>query len=82
MQQTIDWLKAYFSARAPLPEQAETVNFFQAGMIDSFGVIELIDALEQEFGVQLTEAQFQDRRFPTIAGLAEIVRELQRSQAA
>jgi len=78
MQKIIDWLKDYFAARCSLPEKVETINFFEAGMIDSFGVIELIEVLEKEFGIQLTETQFQDRRFPTIAGLAEIVSEMQR----
>lgn len=36
-------------------------------------MIELVEALEAEFGVRFREDQFQERKFATIRGLAEIV---------
>ena len=50
-------------------------NYFDAGAIDSFGVIELIEAVEDRFKIAFRQHDFQDRRFATVAGLAEIVHE-------
>ena len=76
MQPYIDWLKEYFARKSDLPENIEQLNYFNAGIIDSFGVIELIESIEQEFKIRFSEDHFQDRRFPTISGLAEIIQEL------
>lgn len=65
------WLQDWFAGRGHrlTPDQ----NYFDAGAVDSFGVIELIEALETKFKFSFGERDFQDRRFATIAGLAEIV---------
>lgn len=76
MQQFIEWLKDYFSKDSELPEDAGSINYFEAGLIDSFGIILLVEAIEQEFGIQFTDTHFQDRRFSTINGLAEIINEI------
>lgn len=74
--QTQDWLVGYFSSRhSSLPENVREVNFLEAGLIDSFDIILLIEELEAEFDVKFSERDFQDRRFVTISGLAEIVAE-------
>ena len=46
--------------------------------IDSFGVIDLIEKLERQFDMRFANTQLQDRRFPTITGLAEILDEISR----
>lgn len=69
------WLiKRFQGEGAPEPELSE--NYFEAGLIDSFGIILLIEDVEQEFGIQFTDTHFQDRRFSTINGLAEIINEI------
>lgn len=72
----IDWLKIYFSKNNPLPDGIETMNYFEAGLIDSFGVIELIESIEEHYGIEFQQAHFIDRRFSTISGLADIICEL------
>ncbi|HSH01834.1 MAG TPA: acyl carrier protein [Anaerolineae bacterium] len=73
----VPWLKNYFEEYTgePLPVNIETDNYFDAGLIDSFAVIELIEAIEQEFDIEFDEDDFQDRRFVTMAGLSEIIQE-------
>lgn len=75
-----DWLAAWFRRKAPdrtlADEELLRCNFFDAGLIDSFGVIELITEVEAEFGIRFDQNHFQDRRFPTIAGLAELIDQL------
>ena len=67
------WLQDWFAGRGARP--ATDANYFEAGAIDSFGVIEMIEAIEDHFKVKFRQHDFQDRRFATIAGLAEIVHE-------
>jgi len=80
MQSTVDWLKNWFSQKSKLPENIETKNYFEVGLIDSFAVIELIESVESEFHITFQESNFQDRRFSTIQGLAEIIEELKLTQ--
>jgi len=69
------WLQDWFNQRAPelCPQPGE--NYFDKGVIDSFGAIELIEEVETEFSIRFTEQDFQDRRFATIDGLTEIIHE-------
>ncbi len=78
MDDKITWLKDYFARSQPLPDAVEDANFYDRGMIDSFGVIDLVETIEQEFGVRFEQSHFTDRRFSTIRGLAEIIDELER----
>lgn len=50
-------------------------NYFEIGLIDSLGILTLIDQIESEFEIQLSHEHFEQRRFSTIAGLAEIIEE-------
>lgn len=70
---TETWLQQWFAARGAT--LAREQNYFEAEAIDSFGVIELIEAVETQFAMFFHQRDFQDRRFATIAGLAEIVDE-------
>ena len=72
----VDWLIAYFSKNGTIPEDIEKIDFFETGLIDSFGVIELIGEIESYFNIRFNEDNFQDRRFSTIKGLAEIIKEI------
>jgi acyl carrier protein len=65
------WLQEWFAGRGATV--ARDQNYFDANAIDSFGVIEMIEAIEDHFKVKFRQHDFQDRRFATIAGLAEIV---------
>jgi len=52
------------------------LNYFEAGLIDSLEIIELIVEIEGEYGIRFSQENFQDRRFSTIGGLEEIILEL------
>jgi acyl carrier protein len=72
------WLIDWFHKRAPKVMLMQTDNYFEAGAIDSLGVIELIEDIEQTFKVRFTQEDFQDRRFPQISGLVEMLTEKSR----
>ena len=74
-----DWLLDWFQQKKTLPGPAEErldLDYFEAGLIDSFGVTELIVDVEETFGIEFRDVDFQDRRFSRIGGLAEIIAEL------
>jgi acyl carrier protein len=69
------WLAQWFAERAPGVALAPEQNFFDQQAIDSFGIIELIEEVETQFGIRFADRDFQDRRFPTVAGLAQLIEE-------
>lgn len=48
-------------------------NYFLAGYIDSFQFINMISQIEEEFGVEFDNEQFEDKNFSTVNGLAKII---------
>ena len=74
------WLLDWFEQRGSVPggtlEDQLQVNYFEAGLVDSLGVIELITEVEDHFGIHFNERHFQDRRFSTIGGLSDVIAEL------
>lgn len=69
------WLLAWFAGRGMPADGCVDSNYFELGLIDSFGVVELIEAAEGAFSFRFRESDFQDRRFPTITGLTAIIHE-------
>ena len=80
--ETVEWLKKWFTARnGTRPVDIEN-NYFEAGLIDSMAVVELILEIEKKFGMRFKERHFQDRRFATIKGLADIIGEIKSAEAS
>ena len=53
------------SALAPLPED-EGASLFDLGVIDSFGLMDVVARLEGAFGVKVPESQLLPKTFETI----------------
>lgn len=83
MNDKATWLLNWFKQNGSIPlnsnEEQLQVNYFEAGLIDSLGVINLIVGIEEHFNIRFNERHFQDRRFATISGLSEIIHELSSS---
>lgn len=69
------WLINWFARHAPHITLSPKDNFFSAGTIDSLGVIELIEEMEQTFSVRFSQDDFQDQRFSSVDGLVEMLKE-------
>jgi acyl carrier protein len=67
------WIVAWLQNRNPGVGIDVAQNFYDAGYLDSFGVIELIDDTEAHFGIRLAQADFSSRTFATVDGLASII---------
>jgi acyl carrier protein len=44
----------------------DSASLFDSGAIDSFGLLDLIQTLEQEFGVKVPDSDLNPRRFDNI----------------
>jgi D-alanine--poly(phosphoribitol) ligase subunit 2 len=53
-------------------EATPETDLFEAGFIDSFGFVELVIFLEQEFGVKLDEKDFNAPTIGTLAGIQAV----------
>lgn len=73
------WLVNWFSRNSTLGEEEINANrdrnYLESGWIDSFKFINLISDLEEYFRIKFSNDQFQDRKFGTVEGLIEVVRE-------
>jgi acyl carrier protein len=54
---------------------SDSDSLLKPGLIDSFGVLELMTFLEQHFGVTLSDDEMLSERFESINSLAELVSE-------
>jgi acyl carrier protein len=89
--QVQDWLMDWFIARGKLtkkigetaPDTLRNTDYFEAGWLTSMEVVEFVTEIELHFGMQFSESDLQDRRFVTMAGLAELIlaRSTQASQS-
>lgn len=67
------WLRAWLAQRAPGLALQPDDNYFEKAGVDSFDAITLIEEAEQQFAIRFRQTDFQDRRFGTLRGFAEIV---------
>ena len=54
-------------------EFTRTAQLFDAGYVDSLGVVSLMEFIEISFGIELAEEDLFDERFATIDGMSEII---------
>jgi len=78
--QTLDereWLIEWFSLHTTVPKQEVAnntdLNYLQEGWIDSMQFIGMISSIEDEFDIEFSNDEFQDRTFATIDGLAQLI---------
>ena len=65
-------------AQAPIPEDPDS-SLFEAGVIDSFGVMDLVERLEAEFGIKIPDQDMVPRRFES---LSKIVTQVEQHRGA
>jgi len=68
-----DWIGSHGGFEKSAARIAEDVNFIDAQWLDSFGVMEMVDAVEVEFGIRFEKQDFESQDFLTIGGLARLI---------
>jgi acyl carrier protein len=75
-EQASQWLCDWFVSRRKFRGDTARlldINYFDAGLLTSLEVIEFVSEIEGRFGMEFSEQDFQDLRFVTVAGLAELI---------
>ncbi|MCX6985404.1 MAG: phosphopantetheine-binding protein [Lentisphaerae bacterium] len=73
----LDWLSIWFVKNTNVSEEeieeCSSKSYFELGLIDSLKFISFIPDIEGHFNIQFSNDEFQDRKFSTITGLADII---------
>lgn len=67
------WLIQWFQERNPGVTINEDDNYYAKGMIDSFGIVELISEIEATFDISFDDDDLKSPDFRTIEGLLKII---------
>ena len=62
-------------ARVEMPER--TASLFDAGLLDSFSLVEFVALLEEEYGMRVNDAELKPSNFDTIAKIEAFVNKTQ-----
>lgn len=68
-----EFVRTQFSVSPTDPAFDRTADLFEGGYVDSVGVVELLEFLQEEFGVDIPDDDLLSDDFSTIAGIARIV---------
>jgi acyl carrier protein len=68
-----EFIRTQFSVSPADPKFDPGVDLFEAGYIDSMGIVELLEFLSQEFDVQIPDDDLLSEDFSSIMGIAQIV---------
>lgn len=69
----INWFEEKSGVNKSEIKEKMQENYFTNNWIDSFGFISFISDIEQSFGIEFSNEEFQDRKFATIIGLQRII---------
>lgn len=73
----LKWLEDWFRKKTEIPSDALCRNFFVEKWVDSFQTLELVLEIEGALNIILNDSALNDPRFSSLAGLSEILFELQ-----
>jgi acyl carrier protein len=71
-QKILDFLSKLDTAPAE-GSIAVDADLFEGGILDSFGLVDLVTFLEGETGLSISEEDMDDPRFTTVAGIVEVL---------
>lgn len=69
----INWFSINTSTEEETIKDNLHLNYFNEAWIDSIQFISFISDMEETFNISFENDEFQDRKFMTIEGLAEII---------
>jgi acyl carrier protein len=67
------YIRNHFSISSRDVGFGPTVDLFQGGYVDSVGLVELLQFIQDEFGVEIPDDDLLSDDFATIEGIARIV---------
>ena len=74
---TNDKLREYFSRDGSGDQAlADDEPLLTSGFLDSIAIVKLLSFIEQEFGVEISDTDFEPENFETIASIATLIERL------
>lgn len=67
------YIRTQFDVSPSDPGFDRNADLFEGGYVDSVGVVELLEFLGQEFGIEIPDDALLSEEFSTLAGIASIV---------
>ena len=75
----ISTIRAFIRDQAQVAQDdtlfSDDVDLLDYGYIDSFGIVALIEMIEQKYKVDLSDQDFYDQKLRTIAGIATLIKD-------
>lgn len=71
----IDWFKSHSSESEETIRQSMTANYMELGLIDSFGFVQMLSDIDDEFDVMFVNEDFLNPNFQNIEGLIKLIDE-------
>lgn len=68
-----DFIKDQANVAATDDLFSDTVDLFDYGYLDSFGIVGLIETIDQRFAIDLSNIDFYEDGHRTIAGIAALI---------
>jgi acyl carrier protein len=75
-------IRAIFAQRLHLEIPVQNADLFEAGVLDSLALVDLINELEREFGFRLPFGELNIDEFRSLDRISKFVERSQRSQSA
>ena len=73
-----EWIIDWFVKNSKLSEEEILANinenYIDIGLVDSFGFLQLLSDITEEFGIDFSDEDFNSEIFFTISGLGEYLR--------
>jgi acyl carrier protein len=71
---TIDTLRQFFADRGPKGQSLlADESLLESGLLDSMAIVKLVGFIEERFGVQLGDDEFDPDHFETLTTIAAMV---------
>jgi acyl carrier protein len=79
-----DAVLSFLRSRGAVPNgdaQLRQFAYLDQGILDSFGIVEMVTELESQLEVRFSPGDLQSSEFRTVGGLIDLIERLRREQA-
>ncbi|MBK34513.1 MAG: phosphopantetheine-binding protein [Gemmatimonadetes bacterium] len=73
MSGSVDEITAFVKTQTPGAEVIDETPLIESGLLDSFGIVQLIGHLEDTFGIAFNDEDLVPETFATVNSLAVVV---------
>ncbi len=71
--QILDRLKSYFDKEQGASDLGPDDSLLQSGILDSLAIVKLLSFIEEEFDVEVSDADFDPENFENLRSIAKLV---------